>query len=439
MLAASFKIRYLWGPAVDEILADEQVTSPTQPGITYWQLTDNQGSVRDILTYSSGVTTVADHIVYDSFGNVLSDSSSQTSNPVRHAIGFTGQMQDSATGLDYFKARFYDPRTGQFISADPAKADINTYRYAGNSPKNLTDPSGMDAEDDGDYSGDDYDYDAGEDDYGYMEDNPGESAGDSLDEQTLNEERGEEEDVPLDDMSGMEEDGQIPISNDLGSVTSSNTANSVTGSNEVYKPPVPMLPVTETMGNPLSHEQSSSTLSSLVNLAGQAVSSFTAPIIDATNEAISEIGSSSIWASLTDEASALWDAASTLAETVYTPKVVPYSEYVQQVAQQDKTDEIRDYIAQLGAARNDVHFAVESALGNNGGIANDSSLAAQLAGNKLDLKIEDLRQDLINDPTTAQSVLGDKAQDALSDTFSFQQAVIGMRTPDWLSRLRCHY
>ncbi|HZZ71753.1 MAG TPA: hypothetical protein VFE24_05840, partial [Pirellulales bacterium] len=45
--------RYLWGPAVDQILADERFIPsgsnqmPSSAGTTYWALTDNENSVRD--------------------------------------------------------------------------------------------------------------------------------------------------------------------------------------------------------------------------------------------------------------------------------------------------------------------------------------------------------------------------------------------------------
>jgi hypothetical protein len=66
--------RYLYGPAIDQIMADEQVWSLTDPGQVLWPLTDHLGSVRDIVTYSEGTdeTTVLNHRVYDSFGNLTS-------------------------------------------------------------------------------------------------------------------------------------------------------------------------------------------------------------------------------------------------------------------------------------------------------------------------------------------------------------------------------
>jgi hypothetical protein len=56
--ALSLRSRYLWGPTVDQILADEvqikqgktsdDPTWATAPGTTFWPLTDHLGTVRDL-------------------------------------------------------------------------------------------------------------------------------------------------------------------------------------------------------------------------------------------------------------------------------------------------------------------------------------------------------------------------------------------------------
>src|SRR6185437_15023083 len=57
--------------------------------------------------------------------------------------GFTGQRADSATGLDYYGARYYDPALGQFTSADTLLAGgLNRYAYVGGNPISRVDPSG---------------------------------------------------------------------------------------------------------------------------------------------------------------------------------------------------------------------------------------------------------------------------------------------------------
>jgi len=49
--------------------------------------------------------------------------------------GFTGQYNDSLTGLDYYHARYYDPKVGAFLSADPVEGN----------PETWSDPTGLGA------------------------------------------------------------------------------------------------------------------------------------------------------------------------------------------------------------------------------------------------------------------------------------------------------
>ncbi|MCA9213315.1 MAG: RHS repeat-associated core domain-containing protein [Planctomycetales bacterium] len=61
-------------------------------------------------------------------------------------IGYAGREFDSDTGFYNYRARWYSPEMGRFISGDPlghAAGDTNFYRYVGNSPANFTDPTGM--------------------------------------------------------------------------------------------------------------------------------------------------------------------------------------------------------------------------------------------------------------------------------------------------------
>lgn len=62
---------------------------------------------------------------------------------------FAGYEQDQETGLYYAFARYYNPRLGRFMSADPLRGDIgnpqslNRYAYVLNNPLNAVDPTGM--------------------------------------------------------------------------------------------------------------------------------------------------------------------------------------------------------------------------------------------------------------------------------------------------------
>lgn len=57
---------------------------------------------------------------------------------------FAGQHIDPETGLQYLRARYYDPATGQFLTLDPIETlTREPYGYAHNNPLNATDPSGL--------------------------------------------------------------------------------------------------------------------------------------------------------------------------------------------------------------------------------------------------------------------------------------------------------
>lgn len=128
----------MYGPATDQILAEEFVVDPSTAGYVFWTLVDNQGTVRDVI-YNTG--DLWQHNEYDGFGNPIWTDGS----PDLTRSGYTGRDFDSTTGMQYNRNRWYDPGTGRWLSEDPLgfnAGDSNLYRYAGNSPTNATDPSG---------------------------------------------------------------------------------------------------------------------------------------------------------------------------------------------------------------------------------------------------------------------------------------------------------
>ncbi|GAB5443821.1 MAG: hypothetical protein Fues2KO_41700 [Fuerstiella sp.] len=130
--------RLLHGPQVDQVLASEDASGDVQ-----WFLGDHLGTIRDVVEYDSGTdsTTVVNHLQYSSFGQITSQTSS--ANEPRYA--FTGREWDADADLYYYRARWYDPTAGRFISEDPigfAAGDVNVSMYVGNHSAGIADPSG---------------------------------------------------------------------------------------------------------------------------------------------------------------------------------------------------------------------------------------------------------------------------------------------------------
>jgi RHS repeat-associated protein len=88
---------------------------------------------------ASGGTVVRSQ-TYDSCGIALVDQASTINNNLR----FPGQYFDSETGLHYNYHRYFDPRIGRYLRADPIglQGGINLFAYVGNNPINAIDPTG---------------------------------------------------------------------------------------------------------------------------------------------------------------------------------------------------------------------------------------------------------------------------------------------------------
>jgi len=75
---------------------------------------------------------------YDAWGNLEVGAD-------QRGYAFTGREWDPETRLYYYRARYYDPKIGRFISEDPLGwiGGINLYRYVRNNPANLIDLFGL--------------------------------------------------------------------------------------------------------------------------------------------------------------------------------------------------------------------------------------------------------------------------------------------------------
>jgi RHS repeat-associated protein len=142
--AGALANRYMHGPVIDQILADEQVSSLSSPGDVLWPLIDNLGTVRDLAEHDSGTgnTVIVNHISYDAYGG----SRAETNAAVDHLFGYTGREWDAEADLQYNRARWYDPAVGRWLSEDPIgfeAGDANLSRYVGNQVTMATDPTGL--------------------------------------------------------------------------------------------------------------------------------------------------------------------------------------------------------------------------------------------------------------------------------------------------------
>ena len=112
----------------------------------YFLVADSTGS-RTILAdgLRSTVATVNEsgsltmQHTYEPFGRSLVSGSSDGAS-----IAFTGR-EDDHTGFLFYRARYYSPSAGRFVSEDPSGFDDgqNPYSYASNSPTNFVDPFGL--------------------------------------------------------------------------------------------------------------------------------------------------------------------------------------------------------------------------------------------------------------------------------------------------------
>jgi RHS repeat-associated protein len=101
----------------------------TDPSGTYAMMRDALGSTIGLVNSSGAIATP---YTYGPFGQQAAQQGQQSSNPFQ----YTGRETDP-TGLDFMRARYYNPIAQRFISPDPiglSGGQVNFYAYAGNDP-----------------------------------------------------------------------------------------------------------------------------------------------------------------------------------------------------------------------------------------------------------------------------------------------------------------
>jgi RHS repeat-associated protein len=93
-----------------------------------------------------GVTDAAGALeaeyTYTPFGETTAAGSASA-----NSLQFTGRENDNS-GLYYYRARYYDPRTSRFVSEDPLQWEgggRTVFEYARTNPVNFSDPTGLSA------------------------------------------------------------------------------------------------------------------------------------------------------------------------------------------------------------------------------------------------------------------------------------------------------
>lgn len=120
-------------------LESTDLTPPSGSWGAYFYHPDHLGS-SSLITDGTGHTV--QNIQYIPFGEVfVEERNASWSTPYK----FNGKEQDEETGLCYYGARYYDPRTSSFINPDRFKEkypNFNSYHYCAGNPVKYIDVNG---------------------------------------------------------------------------------------------------------------------------------------------------------------------------------------------------------------------------------------------------------------------------------------------------------
>jgi RHS repeat-associated protein len=128
----NLQVEYVYGL---DLISQEQGADKS------FYLVDGLGSTRGLT--DEGSSQIAAYN-YDAFGNLLNAAGGVENNYL-----FAGEQFDNNLGDYYLRARYYNTRTGGFISRDSFNGDIydplsqHKYQYAHRNPISNTDPSGL--------------------------------------------------------------------------------------------------------------------------------------------------------------------------------------------------------------------------------------------------------------------------------------------------------
>ena len=130
---------YVHGVGQDDVL------SMSRGGNDY---TFHKNRTNSIVAVTDAGGSVVETYEYDPYGSVtvLDGSGSELSeSAIGNPYRFSGRYYDENGRIYYYRARFYHPRLGRFLSQDPAGFvdGFNLYEYATGDPFNRADPMGL--------------------------------------------------------------------------------------------------------------------------------------------------------------------------------------------------------------------------------------------------------------------------------------------------------
>ncbi len=108
-----------------------------------------QDGISSVLSISNDNGTILQRYHYSAFGEqqVLDANFNPVVDASLIPFAYTGREWEPEVGMYFYRARFYDPALGRFISRDPIGlngGDVNFYAYVLNNPISYWDPSGLD-------------------------------------------------------------------------------------------------------------------------------------------------------------------------------------------------------------------------------------------------------------------------------------------------------
>jgi RHS repeat-associated protein len=109
-------------------------------GVTYLHAAEN-GSV---VAATSNTGAVLGAYTYTAYGDIETPKGSVDLTHALTRFGYAGEWKDPETGLYNLRARWYEPKTGTFLTRDPMEQQTHeAYSYASGNPLLNTDPLGL--------------------------------------------------------------------------------------------------------------------------------------------------------------------------------------------------------------------------------------------------------------------------------------------------------